>query len=68
LIASIMLFSCLMWLSTSIETLANLYQSQYRLEGLGFMGFLALMLLGATLGSGGAWFAVSRHLRDIEPR
>jgi len=68
LIASIMLFSCLMWLSSSVETLANLYQSQYRLEGLGFLGFLALMLLGATLGSGGAWFAVSRHLRDIEPR
>ncbi len=68
LIASIMLFSCLLWMSSSIENLASLYQSQYRLEGLGVVGFFTLMLLGAAFGLGGAWIAVSRHLRDIEPR
>jgi hypothetical protein len=26
------------------------------------------MLLGGVFGLGGAWIAVSRHLRDIEPR
>jgi cell division transport system permease protein len=68
LIASIMLFSCLLWMSSSIESLASLYQSQYRIEGLGVAGFFTLMLLGAVFGLGGAWIAVSRHLRDIEPK
>ena len=68
LIASIMLFSCLMWISSSVENLASLYQSQYRLQGLGIAGFLSLMLIGGVFGLGGAWIAVSRHLRDIEPR
>ena len=68
LIASIMLFSCLMWISSSVENLASLYQSQYRLQGLGITGFLSLMLIGGLFGLGGAWIAVSRHLRDIEPR
>jgi cell division transport system permease protein len=68
LIASIMLFSCLMWISSSVENLASLYQSQYRLQGLGITGFLSLMLIGGVFGLGGAWIAVSRHLRDIEPR
>jgi len=68
LTASIMLFSCLMWISSSVENLASLYQSQYRLQGLGITGFLSLMLIGGVFGLGGAWIAVSRHLRDIEPR
>ena len=68
LIASIMLFSCLIWISASAESLASLYQSQYRLQGLGITGFLSLMLTGGMFGLGGAWIAVSRHLRDIEPR
>ncbi|MDB4308941.1 permease-like cell division protein FtsX [Porticoccaceae bacterium] len=68
LIASTMLFSCLIWISSSVEDLASLYQSQYRLQGLGITGFLSLMLIGGVFGLGGAWIAVSRHLRDIEPR
>lgn len=68
LIAAIMLFSSLVWMSSSIENLASLYQSQYRLEGLGVEGFFTLMLVGSVFGLGGAWIGVSRHLRDIEPR
>tara|TARA_B110000046_G_C13026173_1_gene414256 strand:- start:12521 stop:13510 length:990 start_codon:yes stop_codon:yes gene_type:complete len=68
LIAAIMLFSGLQWMSSSMENLASLYQSQYRLEGLGIAGFFTLMLVGSSFGLGGAWIAVSRHLRDIEPR
>ncbi|MCT2529315.1 permease-like cell division protein FtsX [SAR92 clade bacterium H921] len=68
LIAAIMLFSGLQWMSGSMANLVSLYQSQYRLEGLGIAGFCTLMLLGGVFGLGGAWIAVSRHLRDIEPR
>ena len=66
--AAIMIYASLLWLSSSVASLADLYQSQYRLQGLGFVGFLGLMGLGGMFGLGGAWIAVSKHLRDIEPK
>ena len=51
-----------------MANLAELYQSQYRLQGLGILGFLGLVGLGGIFGLGGAWIAVSKHLRDIEPK
>lgn len=51
----------------SVARLAALYQSEFDLKGLGFVGALQLMALSAGLGLSGAWLAVSRHLRDIEP-
>jgi cell division transport system permease protein len=68
LIASIMLYSCVLWISSSIANLAELYQSQYRLAGLGFLRFIVLLSLGGLFGLGGAWLAVGKHLKDIEPR
>jgi len=32
------------------------------------LGFLGLLGLGGLFGLGGAWIAVSKHLRDIEPK
>jgi cell division transport system permease protein len=55
-------------MSSSVANLAELYQSQYRLQGLGFIGFFGLTGLGGAMGLGGAWIAVSKHLRDIEPK
>jgi cell division transport system permease protein len=55
-------------MSSSVANLAELYQSQYRLQGLGILGFLGLVGLGGIFGLGGAWIAVSKHLRDIEPK
>ncbi len=68
LTASIMLYGSVVWISSSIANLADLYQSQYRLAGLGFLRFLMLMCLGGLFGLAGAWIAVSKHLKDIEPK
>jgi cell division transport system permease protein len=68
LTASIMLYGSVVWISSSIADLADLYQSHYRLAGLGFLRFLMLMCLGGLFGLAGAWIAVSKHLKDIEPK
>lgn len=54
-------------ISGSVYRLAQLYQSDFQLAGLGFSGFLALAALGALLGWFGAWLAVARQLSKIEP-
>ena len=54
-------------ISGSVYRLAQLYQSDFQLAGLGFSGFLALAALGALLGWLGAWLAVARQLSKIEP-
>jgi len=58
----------LWFLDAPVQRLAELYQSSFRLSGLGLMGSLNLVLVGGLLGLAGAWLAVSRHLGDIEPR
>jgi cell division transport system permease protein len=68
ILALIMLYVCLLWISGSVVGLADLYQSQYRLQGLGVLGSATLVSLGGGLGVTGAWIAVSKHLRDIEPK
>lgn len=55
------------WLREPLSSLALLYQSEFRLQGLGMEGGLALLLLGGCLGLLGSWLAVARHLRAIEP-
>lgn len=51
----------------TIEHLVELYQSEFRLEGLSFAQMLGVLGLGAALGWLGALLAVGRHLRAIEP-
>ena len=58
----------LLLLSGPVELLAQSYQGNFALRGLGFAGNLLLLLGGAVLGTLGAALAVSRHLADIEPR
>ena len=55
-------------LRAPVEALAAAYDSGFELRGLGLVDSLQLVLLGAALGLLGAWLAVARHLRDIEPR
>lgn len=57
----------LWWLNGPIERLAGLYRSEFSLEGPGFDGALALIIIAMLLGWLGAWLAVKRHLDDIEP-
>lgn len=50
-----------------VADLVGLYDSQFELHGLGFIGSIGLALTGILLGLGGAWLAVSRHLGAIRP-
>lgn len=54
-------------LSAPVERLSSLYDSRFELGGLGWGTTLYLMLCGILLGFIGAWLAVDRHLRTIEP-
>ncbi|MFT4767224.1 MAG: cell division transport system permease protein [Glaciecola sp.] len=55
-------------LASPVNALAAAYQSSFVLQGLGLVNSLQLVLLGASLGLIGAWLAVTRHLKAIEPR
>ncbi|MFE8070162.1 permease-like cell division protein FtsX [Marinobacteraceae bacterium S3BR75-40.1] len=57
----------LWWMNGPVERLANLYGSQFQLQGLGFEAVVGVLLLGMLLGWLGAWVAVKRHLSAIEP-
>ncbi len=50
-----------------VSVLAAAYNAQWQLSGLGLVGSCQLVLAGGLLGLAGAWVAVSRHLRGIEP-
>lgn len=54
-------------LAMPVEVLATAYDSDFQLRGLGLVDSLQLVLIGAGLGLVGAWLAVFRHLRAIEP-
>ncbi len=68
LVAWVIITLGLLWLSGPVAELAGLYQSQYRLQGMGLGTSLGVLCGGGLLGLGGAWLAVSRHLGEIEPR
>lgn len=53
--------------SEPVQALAVLYLNGYVVQGLGPVETLILLLIGILLGLGGAWIAVGRHLRDMEP-
>jgi len=57
----------LLMMETPIHKLAMLYQSDFRLGGLGIDYTILLILISCTLGLIGSWIAVSRHLKEIEP-
>ena len=67
LVAWLLIQVSLWWLSGPIERLAGLYRSEFTLQGPGFDGALALIIVAMLLGWLGAWVAVRRHLDDIEP-
>lgn len=62
----------LVWLgywaiSSQVNQLAALYQSNFSLLGPGWKVFGVLLAGGSVLGLAGAWMAVTLHLRLIEP-
>ena len=54
-------------MSGPVVRLAALYKSDFQLEMVGGTEALAILLAGALLGWLGAWLAVGRHLRHVEP-
>lgn len=67
-LAMLLLAVLLLLLTSPVAALANSYQSDFTLRGLGFSGGLLLAVSGALVGWLGAWLAVGRHLGDIEPQ
>lgn len=67
-LALVLLNLGLWWLAEPVARLTELYQSDFRLRGLGAISSLQLVLITGLLGLAGAWLAVSRHLGRIEPR
>jgi len=55
-------------LNFSLGELASLYASSFSLQSLTFADSFALLVFSAYLGWLGAWFSVSQHLWQIEPR
>ncbi|MBU2964729.1 permease-like cell division protein FtsX [Amphritea sp. 2_MG-2023] len=58
----------LLLLSSPVEHLVTLYNSQFELAGLGFVETILLLIISILLGLCGAWLAVGRHLREIQPQ
>ncbi len=50
-----------------VQQLSLLYNSNFSLGSLEPVGVLVVLVAGGLLGLLGAWLAVGRHLRDIEP-
>ncbi len=66
-LAWLMLASGRWSLAGPTERLAAAYGSPFQLQGLGVSETALLVAAGAGLGLVGAWVAVGRHLREIEP-
>ena len=67
LLAQLVVYAALASLAPAADRLAGYYQSGFTLQIVGWIELLFLPLLGGALGHAGAWLAVGRHLRDIEP-
>ena len=55
-------------LGDPVERIAGLYGSKFQLQGLGLVGWAALMAGGIGLGWLGSFIAATRELRGIEPK
>jgi cell division transport system permease protein len=55
-------------LGDPVERIAGLYGSKFQLQGLGLVGWAALMVGGIGLGWLGSFIAATRELRGIEPK
>ena len=65
---ALMIVDGVLWgMSGSVARLASLYKSDFQVGMIGGVETLVILLAGASLGWLGAWLAVGRHLRHIEP-
>ena len=68
IIAWLLVSFTMLSISSPIEKLTTLYQNQFELNHMSLLTTITLILLSIFLGLIGSWFAVGRHLRDIEPQ
>ena len=55
-------------LGAPVQRIAGLYGSQFELQGVGVIGWVALLFGGALLGWLGSFIVATRELREIEPK
>lgn len=67
-VAALLVALGVLLLSPPVARIAMAYDSTFSLQGLNLVDSLQLVLIGAGLGLIGAWLAVARHLRAIEPQ
>ena len=67
-VAALLLVGGALALALAVAALAESYGSDFRLRGPGLLDSMQLVLTGGGLGLAGAWLAVARHLRGIEPQ
>jgi len=63
-----LIYGALMLIDTPVRQLAGLYQNSFSLLGPGLLESLLLVVFSLLLGLIGAWVAVGRYLRAIEPQ
>ncbi|HDZ55521.1 MAG TPA: ABC transporter permease [Pseudomonas xinjiangensis] len=63
-----LLIGGLAWLNSTVRDVAALYQSGFELAGMPAADGLLLVIGAMLLGLVGAWLAVGKHIRDIEPQ
>ncbi len=68
LVAWLLVSASLWLLNGSLHNLTQLYASDFHLHPLSLPDSLALLIFSGYLGWLGAWFSVSQHLWQIEPR
>lgn len=68
LLAWVVVTAAVALLAEPVQRIAGLYGNQFDLQGVGFTGGLALLLVGGLLGWVGSFVAATRHLRAIEPK
>ncbi len=68
LIAGLIVATVVAVLGAPVQRIAGLYGSQFELQGVGIVGWIALLLGGALLGWLGSFIVATRELREIEPK
>ena len=68
IIATLLVSFAILSIRNPVEKLTALYQNQFEINNISFSTTLTLLIISVLLGLIGSWFAVGRHLRDIEPQ
>lgn len=67
-LAGLLVLAGLYWLNATVKQVAALYQSDFALAGMPASDAVMLVAGAMLLGLAGAWLAVGRHIREIEPQ